>query len=64
MLDRFRRRLRPHARSVAVVAGVAGGLYIAGSYLLDRLKDMQTKVTEERQARERSVELPFPSTQA
>ncbi|KAL7408913.1 Peroxin-3 [Mrakia frigida] len=52
LLERFRKRLRPHARSLAVVAGVAGGLYLAGTYLLDRLKDIQAKVTEERASRE------------
>jgi hypothetical protein len=60
MLDSTKRRLRQHSRTVAVTVGVAGGLYLAGQYAVERLRDMQDKAADERRARERSVILPRP----
>lgn len=55
MLDSTKRRLRQHSKTVAITVGVAGGLYLAGQYAVERVRDMQDKAADERRARERSV---------
>lgn len=55
MLDSTKKRLRNHSRTLALTVGVAGGLYLAGSYAIERLRDVQEQAGEERRARERSV---------
>lgn len=61
MLNSTKKRLRNHSRTLALTVGVAGGLYLAGSYALERLRDVQEQAGEERRARERSVSPPVCS---
>lgn len=65
MLDSTKKRLRTHSRTLALTVGVAGGVYLAASYAVERLRDLQLKAAEERQARERSVPcFPCPTARS
>lgn len=40
---------------MATVAGVVGGIYLAGRYILERLEEVREQVVQETTAREKSV---------
>jgi Peroxin-3 len=44
----YRRR-----RPLVIIGGITGGLYVAGKYALDKLRQMQIKMVEERRDKEK-----------
>lgn len=55
MLDWIKAKAYGARRSLALTAGVAGGAYILGRYVLQRLDDMKEQVVQSRAAREKCV---------
>jgi hypothetical protein len=61
MLEPTRGRVRRHAHKAAVVSSILGGLYIAGSYAMEKLRESQEIAADERRARDKSVDpMSFP----
>lgn len=52
MLDSIRIYVYDRRWRLTKAAGVAGGVYLCGRYVLDRLKDAREAVTQEKQARD------------
>ncbi|CED83693.1 Peroxisomal assembly protein PEX3 [Phaffia rhodozyma] len=52
MLTSIKQRARRHSKAIAVSAGVIGGVYLAGAYALDRLREIQERALDERRAKE------------
>jgi len=53
MFTNVRQYAYDRRRGIAVLTGVAGGLYMAGKYMLSRLEEMRESVAVERNARDR-----------
>ena len=52
MLDSVRTYVHDRRWRLTKAAGVAGGVYLCGRYVLDRLKDAREAVMQEKQARD------------